>query len=158
MGSCGAALHVKKLVTPEFATGLRRGCKGKGDQGKGITDSPTRTGQVTKVRSRRRTVLRLDQPAIRCWHVLAHQLREVYFLNLSGQAQFFKRPDSVPVDVNLVPFQTVTSRSRMRVVVNVPAFAECQQRNPPTVGREVPGGKAPRSPGVRRRVHQPGGV
>src|SRR5947199_166925 len=86
------------------------------------------------IRLRCRTVLRLDQPAIRCWHVLAHQLREIYLLNLSGQAQFFERPDSVPVDVNLVPFQTVTSRSRMRVVDIVPAFAECQQRNPPTVG------------------------
>ena len=35
VGSCGAALHVKKLVTPEFATGLRRGCKGKGTKARG---------------------------------------------------------------------------------------------------------------------------
>ena len=35
MGSCGAALHAKKLVTTEFATGPRRGWKGKGTKARG---------------------------------------------------------------------------------------------------------------------------
>ena len=44
------------------------------------------------------------------------------------------------------------------MMVIVPSLPEGQQRNPPTVGREVAGGKAAGAPAVRRRVHQPGGV
>ena len=46
----------------------------------------------------------------------------------------------------------------MRVVIVVPAFSKRQQSHPPAVGGQVARGKAPRSPGMRRRIHQPGRV
>ena len=66
--------------------------------------------------------------------------------------------DLNPRRIELVPCQTVPRRSRMRVMVIVPAFAERNQRYPPVVARIVVGGKPPRAPHVRRRVDQPGGV
>ena len=98
-------------------------------------------------------VLRFDQPAIRCGNVVAHKLRQIDFLDLPCQPQLLKHPDTVPVQVDLIPFQTVSRRGWMRMMVIVPAFSECQQRNPPTISREVTRGKAAGTPAVSRRVH-----
>ena len=50
----------------------------------------------------------------------------------------------------------MSGRARMRVMIVVPAFAKCQQRHPPTVGRIVVRNKAARAPQMRRRINQPG--
>ena len=63
-----------------------------------------------------------------------------------------------PGGVELIPGQAVPRRNRVRVVVVVPAFAECQQRHPPRVLRVVLGGEAAVSPHVGGRVDEPRGV
>ncbi len=52
--------------------------------------------------------LRLDQPAIWRRYIFAHQFRKVDSLYLLRQAQLFKCPNSIPVQINLIPFQTVS--------------------------------------------------
>src|SRR5271163_4801029 len=43
-------------------------------------------------------------------------------------------------------------------MVVVPSFTQRQQRHPPIVGGEIPGGKAARTPNMRGGVDQPRGV
>src|SRR5947209_3255994 len=71
------------------------------------------------------------------------------------QTQELQQTYAPPVDVNLVPGEAVTRRCRMRVMIVVPALAESQERDPPTVGRIIVGGEPASAPHVRSRVDQP---
>ena len=75
-----------------------------------------------------------------------------------GDADFFQRPDDVPVEINFIPGQAVARGNRMRVMIVVPAFAPGDQRDPPAIGGKIAGLKAARAPAVRGGIHQPGGV
>src|SRR5271168_2152221 len=55
-------------------------------------------------------------------------------VNFFGDADFFKRPDYVPVEINFVPGEAVARGDGMRVVIVVPAFAPGYQRDPPAIG------------------------
>src|ERR1035437_9489390 len=61
-----------------------------------------------------------DQPAVHRSH-----------LNRLGHAENLQHLDQQPTRVELVPGQPVTRRSRVRVVLIVPAFAEADHRDPP---------------------------
>ena len=91
-------------------------------------------------------------------HQATFHLVQFYPLDIPGQTQGFERPDAVPVHVDFIPPEAVLRCRRMRVVIVVPAFAKCQQRHPPAIGGKVARREAPRTPGVRRRIHQPGRV
>src|SRR5215212_240346 len=67
----------------------------------------------------------------RAWLRVCGNGRLTYKLDVSGKPQQLKRADAPPVNVYLVPGQSVTRCGRVRVMVVVPAFAECQQRHPP---------------------------
>src|SRR5215204_7256825 len=69
------------------------------------------------------------------------------------QAQQLQDSDAIPIDINLVPLQTVFRGSRKRMMVVVPSLAERQQRNPPTVGRIVSRFKTSFAPQVSRRIN-----
>src|SRR6476646_3137876 len=60
--------------------------------------------------------------------------RETRPLDVPRQAADLERPDANPVEIQLVPRETVTRARRMGVMVVVPAFAEGQERNPPVFG------------------------
>src|SRR4051812_18316095 len=79
-------------------------------------------------------------------------------LNGSGQSEELQDANTPPIEINLVPLQSMTSGSRMGVMIVMPAFAKGEQRHPPTVARILAGIKASTSPHVRRRVDQPSGV
>ena len=78
--------------------------------------------------------------------------------NGSGDAQEFQDPDLDPGKIELIPRQTMPRRSRMGVVIVVPAFAEGDQRDPPVIAGIVARVEAARAPHVRDGVDQPGGV
>src|SRR3979490_1878242 len=63
-----------------------------------------------------------------------------------------------PGGVELVPGQAVAGRGRVGVVIVVPAFPECQGRDPPRVLRVVLRREAAAPPEVRGGVDQPGRV
>ena len=79
-------------------------------------------------------------------------------LQVPGQPEEFQNVHQNPRVVEFIPLQAVPRRSRMRVVIVVPAFAERDQRHPPGIARIVAGFKAPRSPHVRGRIYQPRGM
>src|SRR5579863_4989109 len=80
------------------------------------------------------------------------------YMDLFGQPDFGEQPDAPEVGIDFVPLQSMARGHRVRVMVVVPSFAARQQRNPPAVARVVASLKAPASPKVRGRVHQPGGM
>src|SRR5688572_18344893 len=67
-------------------------------------------------------------------------------LDVPCQAQRLERADTNPVEIQLVPRETVTRARRMGVMVVVPAFSECEQRHPPVVGGIIAGLEAARTP------------
>ena len=73
-----------------------------------------------------------------------------------GQPEKLQRMNTDPVQIDLVPAQTVTRRRRMRVMVVVPSLAERQQRYPPTVTRIVTGLESCSAPQVSGRIDEPG--
>src|SRR5277367_338262 len=77
---------------------------------------------------------------------------------MRSESKLREHPYAIPVEVNLVPLQTVAGRDGMGMMVIVPTFAESEQRHPPAIGRSIPGLKAARAPKMRRGVDQPGGV
>ena len=79
-------------------------------------------------------------------------------LDFFGEADLGEEPDSVVVDVELVPLEAVACADRVGVMVVVPAFATGQQSNPPVVAGVVLGLEAPLPPQVGGGVDQPGSV
>src|SRR5437588_2679287 len=75
-----------------------------------------------------------------------------------GKPQQLERADAPPVDINLVPREAVACGARVRVVVVVPALAECHQGDEQVISRVVSGLEPTRPPHVRRRVDQPSRV
>ena len=71
------------------------------------------------------------------------------------ESQQLQRTNTHPVDIDLVPTQTVTRRGRMRVMVVVPAFTKRQQRYPPGVTLIVVCLKSCLAPQMSRRIHEP---
>jgi len=69
-------------------------------------------------------------------------------LDLRSQSEDFKRPDSVPVHVYLVPPKTVPGGRRMGMMIVMPAFAECEKRDQEVIGRIISRGKTSRAPEV----------
>ena len=69
-----------------------------------------------------------------------------------------QRSDTEPVDIQLIPSETVANRARTGVVVVVPAFAKGQERHPPVVGRIVARLKTAVAPRMRGRINQPGSM
>ncbi len=100
-------------------------------------------------------------PGLRCSpelftpKVRGRNLHLADLLDVSGQAEKLQRSDSPPADVDLVPHQSVSRCSRMRMVIVVPAFTETKKCNPPIIGRVISGNKAPSAPDVRCGVDQP---
>ena len=78
--------------------------------------------------------------------VLGIELRD---LDLFGEADFAKHPDTVVVDVELVPGQAMTCADWVSVMVVVPAFAARKESDPPVVAGVVFGLKAALAPEVR---------
>ena len=74
-------------------------------------------------------------------------------VDVPRQAQELQDSDAIPVDINLVPFQTVFGGSRKRMMVIVPTFAEGQQGHPPTVGRIISRFETSFAPQVSRRIN-----
>src|SRR6266700_76039 len=62
------------------------------------------------------------------------------------------------VDVELVPGVAVTRADRVGVMVVVPTFASCEERDPPVVAGVVLCLEATLAPEVSGGVHEPGGV
>jgi len=62
----------------------------------------------------------------------------VYHANRSGDAQGLKNADLNPAWIELVPCQSMPSRSRVRVMIIVPTFSERDEGNPPVVTGIVP--------------------
>ena len=60
---------------------------------------------------------------------------------MAREAQFFQGPDTVPVEIKFVPFEAVTGRNRMGVVIVVPAFSKGHDRHPPAVRGKIAGDK-----------------
>jgi hypothetical protein len=79
-------------------------------------------------------------------------------LNLFGEAEFAEDPDTVVVDVELVPGEAVTCADGVCVVVVVPALAAGEHGDPPVVAGVVLGVEAALAPEVGGGVDQPGGV
>ena len=67
------------------------------------------------------------------WPQGLFQVGKPYALDVPGQTELLQRPDAVPIEVNFIPLQTMARETGMRVVIVVPAFAQCQQRHPPAV-------------------------
>ena len=81
-----------------------------------------------------------------------------YDLDRFRQPKKLKCPDTPPVDVDLVPGDSMSRGSWVGMMVIVPALAKGQQRDPPVVLRIITRGEPARAPHVRRGVDQPGGV
>jgi len=79
-------------------------------------------------------------------------------MNVVRQAELLKRPDTVPVEVNLVPFQAVARADGMRMMIVMPALSPREEGDPPTVGGVIAGNEAARAPGVRGGIHEPCGM
>ena len=79
-------------------------------------------------------------------------------MDLPREAELFERPNAVPVQVDLIPPESMPGRSRVSVVVVVPALSECEQRDPPIVRRMITRGKWTGTPQVRRGIDEPCGV
>src|SRR5581483_4831703 len=77
-------------------------------------------------------------------------------LDIPSQPELLQDPDTVPVGINLIPLEPVRGRCGMRMMIVVPAFAKSQEGHPPAVSGKIAGSKAPRSPGMGCRIHQPG--
>src|SRR5581483_3137718 len=75
--------------------------------------------------------------------LLALEFGKLQPVHILGQSQFAERPDPVPVHIHFVPLQAMPARHRMRVMIVVPPLAEGKDRDPPVVGREILGFKAP---------------
>src|SRR6266851_2086625 len=99
-----------------------------------------------------------NQPSIWRGDQSVLQVSQLHTPNVPGQPELLEGPNPVPVHVNLIPGEPVLGRSRMRVVIVVPAFAKRQQRYPPAISRKIACSKSPRSTGMRRRIHQPGSM
>jgi len=80
------------------------------------------------------------------------QLGAVY---VRGESKLIESPDAVPVEVNLIPLQTVPGRDGVGMMVVVPTLAKRENRHPPAIGRSIPGLKAARTPKMRGRVYKP---
>src|SRR6202042_922097 len=79
-------------------------------------------------------------------------------LDLLGQTHLAQHPDTVVVDVKLVPGEAVAGADGVGVVVVVPAFAAGEDGDPPVVAGVVLGLEAALAPEVGGGVDQPGGV
>ena|SRR5438046_6914452 len=86
------------------------------------------------------------------------QFRKLHTIDVPGQAELLERPDSVPVQIELIPLETMTSGNRVRVMIVVPAFAKGEQCNEPVIGGHVTSTEAARPPGVSGGIYQPGAV
>src|ERR1041384_5901475 len=76
-------------------------------------------------------------------------------LDAVGQAQQLQRANPEPVQIDLVPTQTMTRGRRMSVMVVVPALTKRQQRYPPTVTRVVAGFDFCSAPQMSGRIDEP---
>src|SRR6266568_8217208 len=76
-------------------------------------------------------------------------------VDIFDQADTFEGPDDITRQVELIPFQTVESRTWEGVMVVVPAFAECQQANDPFVAALVRGFVVAFAKSVADRVDTP---
>src|SRR3954453_6237884 len=74
------------------------------------------------------------------------------------QTQLFEGPNAVPVQVELVPLQTMACRNWMGVMIVVPALAKADKGDPEVVRGKVSRGKSSRSPGVSAGIDQPSAV
>ena len=79
-------------------------------------------------------------------------------LDVPREAERSQNTDPVPVHVEFIPGYSVPRRLRNRMVIVVPPFAEGKEGDPQTVFGGIVRQEPPRSPHVRRRVYQPGGV
>lgn len=80
---------------------------------------------------------------------------ELCDLNLLGQTHLFEQPDTVVVDVELVPGEAVAGADGVGVVVVVPAFAAGEDGDPPVVAGVVLGFEAALAPEMRGGVYKP---
>jgi len=74
-------------------------------------------------------------------------------LNVPRQSKHTQDPNSVPVEIELVPGKSMPGSLGMRVVIVVPALAKSQHGNPETVGGSIAGEEALRAPHVSGRIH-----
>lgn len=79
-------------------------------------------------------------------------------LNLFCESEFGEQPDTVIVDVELIPGEAVARADRMGMMVIVPAFAAGEDGDPPVVAGIIAGLKAALAPKMRCRVDEPGGM
>src|SRR5450432_1529389 len=92
--------------------------------------------------------LRLRRGQLVFLRLLLAQLRKLYPIHIARQAKGLQPPDSVPVQVNFVPLQSVAGRNRVGVMIIVPSLAKRKQRHPPVVRRKIAIAKTLRSPTV----------
>ena len=78
--------------------------------------------------------------------------------NLFCPAESSEKPNRQPIHIELIPFQTVSGRSRESVMIVVPAFAERQKRDKPVVSRIVLRFKRTFSENMGERIDKPGRV
>ena len=55
-------------------------------------------------------------------------------MDAGSKSELLENPDGVPVDVNFVPLQPVSSRNRVGVMIVMPTISETDQCDPPVVG------------------------
>ena len=72
-----------------------------------------------------------------------------------GQSHKLQSSNTQPVQVELIPTQTVARRSGISVMVVMPAFTKRQQRYPPAIARVVTGFESRFPPQVCSRIDEP---
>jgi hypothetical protein len=55
-------------------------------------------------------------------------------MDIGRKSKALENPDGVPVKVDFIPHQSVSSRGRVSVMVVMPPISETQQGHPPIVG------------------------
>lgn len=99
----------------------------------------------------------LAQFAIRKY-IFLKRVGPSHVLDLRSEAKHLERPNAVPIHVYLEPFQPVTGRGGIRMMIVVPSFPKGQQGDKPVIGGIISCDKAARAPDVSYRVHQPSSV
>jgi len=78
--------------------------------------------------------------------------RQLYFFS---ESELYQHPDGDPVHIELMPLQPVPCRTRMSMMIVMPAFAEGEQGYEPIVGGIVSRLEGPLPVHVRERIDEP---
>jgi hypothetical protein len=55
-------------------------------------------------------------------------------MDMGRESDLLEKPNGVPVEIKFVPFEPVSGRNGVRVMVVMPPISETDQRDPPIIG------------------------